>query len=295
MRFIERARGINKAARIGLALSGAVAAAGPAQVLADSEVGIIPQGKTDLSVTVDQFKAVVFRSQEIQIAGNTFTVNPRENPGAVIVVGVVSGRGVVIPASLAAGMASGIHFSDVPAAATHPQRVSELRSATKAQVGRSFGSGECGSPAGCDRVRAIELVASQENGELTFDLVSDTEVKNPGVSTDSQPKLEPTPAPKYPDNADEAAKFFGGKADQWKKNPQGGWNFNSPNEEVVVSPASYTMDGYNKEGIFVATGVVLVKANGGSVWKVQGPEEVDKLKAAVSKNNPGKEVKVLGQ
>lgn len=113
----------------------------------------------------------------------------------------------------------------------------------------------------------------------------------------SNQKVEATPEVpiKYPDTADKAASFFGGKPEEWKLNLSGDWNFNSK-EAAVITLDGVTADGYNENGPVVATGLndkISVRLLGATIYNIN-LDEVNKLIAAVQAKHPGKKVQVVG-
>lgn len=126
-----------------------------------------------------------------------------------------------------------------------------------------------------------------ENGNVTIHPVTK-------IVPNQEQKVTVAPA-EYPETAEKAASLFGGKPEQWKLNPQGVWNFNS-NEETAMTLDRVTADGYNKDGLVVATGSngkVSVKLLGGTFYNLK-PTEVQALIDAVKANNPGKQIQVVG-
>lgn len=294
MSLVERARfrpSVGFSLKVGAVLAEMLALSVPAKAMADSEIGLNPKGDTQLTVSVDQYRATVIRAQDIDIAGNHYSVNPSENPGATMVIGISADRGVNIPASVTGGQAVGIRISDINAG-SNDQRVSELDRVTREQALRSLNPNECGQENGCTFVRMIEFVANEDG---TFNLVTDGFIgEAPQVQVPQLEIQKPKPVPKYPENMDGAASTFGAKAGDWKKNTIGAWNYNSSNGEQDVTPGGFIMEGYNKDGVFVAFGNVHIKALGVTIWPVSGQAEVDTLVAVVKKNNPGKSVRVVG-
>jgi len=132
-----------------------------------------------------------------------------------------------------------------------------------------------------------------ENGNVTVHPVTKI-VPNSVVSNQ---KVETTPVPiKYPDTADKAASFFGGKSEEWKLDPSGNWNFNSKEGAVVITLDGVTADGYNQDGPVVATGLqgkISVRLLGGTMYNIN-LDEVNKLIDAVQANHPDKKVQVVG-
>ncbi len=292
--FVDRVAPI--AARLGMALGLTLATISAAQeARADSEIGLVPQGITQVMVPLDELTAVVIRTQVLDVAGMHLSVDPENHPDSVIVIGFIANKPVNVPITAYGNMAFGIHTSDINAN-SHKQRLAELDRVIQEQVSRSFNEGECGLPTGCSTVRVVGLGAHpQDDGSLTYDLVSD-DLVNRDQSVAVAPNVtlpESAPAPIYPDNISQAVSSFGGNAGEWDRNNSGAWHFNSPNQAETIRLNGFTMDGYNKDGPFVAGGFMQVEALGGTVWSVSGPAELDKLLEAVRASNPGKQIQVV--
>lgn len=100
----------------------------------------------------------------------------------------------------------------------------------------------------------------------------------------------------YPQTADKAAMLFGGKAEQWKLNPSGDWNFNSTDGEVTITLDGETADGYNGKGPVVVTGLygkVEEPLLGATIYNVNS-DGAKELVVKVQAKNPDKEVQVVG-
>lgn len=273
----------------------ATVSAGSEVARADSEVGLVPQGITQVMVPLNELTAVVIRTQSLGVAGQYLSVDPANHPDSVEVVGFIANKQVMIPVTAYPNMAFGIHISDIKAN-SHQERLAELYRVTQEQAIRSFNPGECGLPTGCNNVRVFGFAVNQlDNGVQAFEPAGNRLVtKDQGVAV--APGVTPpevAPAPIYPDNISQVVSRFGGDADKWDRLPSGAWHFYSPNQERVLFLNGFIMDGYNGNGPFVAGGSVQVAAFGGTLWPVSGPAELEKLRQAVQANNPGRQIQVI--